>query len=174
MSDADRAELTRLTAAAAHAMAAAPRLAGGSAEREANRRRFFHDLLEIGRLLTCNPPLRSDAAVAGLVAGAAGGLPEFWIDVLNFIASVDSVSVSGWGAPAGWLRICEGRSALAFFLDLFAGLVPQDERAGLTDSLAGLDEGIREKGSLEGHLPDDEIPTCIPRTHWWWWWPRSA
>lgn len=71
-----------------------------------------------------------------------------------------------------WVRAAEARTRIELLLELYRGSPAEAELARAADP-CDLDDGFRQRGKIEGNLPEAQIPVGTPPAHWWWWYPRT-
>ncbi|WP_299150683.1 hypothetical protein [uncultured Tateyamaria sp.] len=63
-----------------------------------------------------------------------------------------------------WITICQRRSNIEAFNDLFADHVADDKLIDTEE----LDDDIRAKAEFEAMPNPDRTPSDLPASHWWW------
>jgi hypothetical protein len=131
---------------------------------------FLHDMYQIGLAVGDDAALLNAPELRAFLDETAPELMEEHVALLFYPGNLVLEFQHTWEYDE-WEKLCRRRSALQFFLELYAdtALAPFVQEIE-TDYL---DEELRDWGSSEGFLPPSEIDPRIPRSHWWWWAPNT-
>jgi hypothetical protein len=72
--------------------------------------------------------------------------------------------------PTRWKDMCNRRSALAFFVELYASTALAPSLGAFQQDY--LDTLLRAHAN-NGYLTGGDIPAHMPARHWWWWLPHA-
>lgn len=85
----------------------------------------------------------------------------FQTSTLAGAARDDEQLATSWRRSAIQLAADEHAAALA--------ALEEWRKHEVNDLLESIDDDLRRMGTDYGRLPDDDLPTGLPSTHWWWW-----
>lgn len=166
----DRVDLADLLPALTRTLQEARQVEPGESRSE-QISEFLNGLLTVGRTLTAQPELRTEADVQLFLLETGRQLIFLHSSVAHFVSMTIDETHGGWEDGEAWEPLLKRRSALQFLDELYA----ETSYGGFFNllRLEDLDDLIRERGDIEGFPDSYPIPADIPVTHWWWWWPRT-
>jgi hypothetical protein len=129
---------------------------------------FMMDVYDMGMVAETDPRCREE--VHAVLAATVAHLEKEFAVIERFASDIKYRSMTGWTDElTQWEDLCTRRSAVAFFVELYAG-------TALAPSLSCLDEGgldrlMRDLASCHTVYDPSAIPPHMPSRHWWWWLP---
>jgi hypothetical protein len=129
--------------------------------------RFMADVHRLGLRVHREPGLLASPEVRGPLRASVLPLKTQIHELRIWVNYLEDSFIGTW--ESNWTRVCEARSSLQFFFDVYRETGLADEFFALSPE--ELDYHMRIVAPYEGGLPASSIPPGMPASHWWWWAP---
>lgn len=136
----------------------------------AKTRQFMDGIIDVYLALKADPSIAEDPKFQDYIQQSAINLTRFTNYINNFMVEMEQTLNSTFYNDE-WVGICWQRSAIEAIKEMYQN-TPLEEHFSDLDT-EDLDESIQAKGENEGYIPEEQIPTAIPPSHWWWWYPET-
>src|SRR5580700_4182535 len=138
--------------------------------KESGATTLMADFFDLGVALARQPELRESSYFLRFFETTLGNVVDATTGIEIYMQTTESRCGDTWYGRE-WMWICERRSSIQFFLDLYS----ESEISPVIQliEIGSLDKAIRYRGQFDGFVKESEIPEGMPSAHWWWWYPEE-